>query len=51
MWTTIGSLPEANNSLTANYVDGEFVAVDGTVDNQGGWAQQQTWTTDQLVLV
>ena len=42
-WTSVGTLPEANEGEAAAYINGELIVADGTVDNLGGWAQQQTW--------
>jgi N-acetylneuraminic acid mutarotase/regulation of enolase protein 1 (concanavalin A-like superfamily) len=43
LWTSAGTLPEANEGEAAAYINGELIVADGTVDNLGGWAQQQTW--------
>ena len=42
-WTAAGTLPEANEGEAAAYISGELIVADGTVDNLGGWATQQTW--------
>jgi regulation of enolase protein 1 (concanavalin A-like superfamily) len=40
-WTTVGTLPEANQGQSVAYINNQLIVADGTVDNQGGWAQNQ----------
>jgi N-acetylneuraminic acid mutarotase/uncharacterized GH25 family protein len=47
-WSTVGTLPEANEGLATAYINGQFIAVGGTVDNLGGWATNQTWVDSAL---
>ena len=49
-WAAAGTLPEANEGEAAGYVNGQLIVVQGTVDNQGGWSQNQTWVTSQIVF-
>ena len=42
-WTSTGTIPEANEGESVAYINGTLIVADGTVDNQGGWAQEQTW--------
>ena len=44
-WSTPVTLPEANEGMSVAYVGNELVVAQGTVDNQGGWSQNQVWTT------
>jgi N-acetylneuraminic acid mutarotase len=49
-WAGVGTLPEANQGQAVAYVDGTLIVSDGTVDNQGGWAQNQTLLDSLIVL-
>jgi N-acetylneuraminic acid mutarotase/regulation of enolase protein 1 (concanavalin A-like superfamily) len=49
-WAAVGILPEANQGQAVAYIDDELVVVDGTVDNQGGWAQNQTLLDNEIQL-
>jgi N-acetylneuraminic acid mutarotase len=40
-WSTVGTLPEANQGQSIACINGQLIVADGTVDNQGGWAQNQ----------
>jgi N-acetylneuraminic acid mutarotase len=40
-WTTVGTLPEANQGQSVAWINNQLIVADGTVDNQGGWAQNQ----------
>jgi N-acetylneuraminic acid mutarotase len=47
-WSNVGTLPEANEGLAVAYINSELIAADGTVDNLGGWATDQTWIDKSL---
>ena len=47
-WSQIGTLPEANEGESATYVAGKLYVADGTVDNLGGWSQDQVWVTSAI---
>ncbi len=49
-WAQVGTLPEANEGESAAYVDGRLIVAQGTVDNLGGWSQDQTWVTSAITL-
>jgi N-acetylneuraminic acid mutarotase len=49
-WSAVGTLPEANQGEAMAYANGELILADGTVDNQGGWAQDQVWLDNQILL-
>ncbi len=49
-WANVGTLPEANEGLSAAYVNGQLIVADGTVDNLGGWAQDQVWSTTAITF-
>jgi N-acetylneuraminic acid mutarotase len=49
-WSAVGTLPEANQGESVAYIDGTLIVADGTVDNLGGWAQEQTWLDSEIVL-
>jgi N-acetylneuraminic acid mutarotase len=49
-WTNVGSLPEPNEGQSDAYINDELIVVDGTVDNQGGWAQDETLVNGQISL-
>jgi N-acetylneuraminic acid mutarotase len=42
-WKSAGSLPEANEGESAAVIDGKLIVAGGTVDNHGGWSQDQMW--------
>ncbi len=42
-WSQVATLPEANEGLSAAYIAGKLIVADGTVDNLGGWSQDQVW--------
>ena len=44
-WSQPGTLPEANEGESVAYVNGTLIVADGTVDNLGGWSQDQVWVT------
>ena len=44
-WSVAVTLPEVNEGMSVAYVDGRLIVAGGTVDNQGGWATNQTWVT------
>ena len=47
IWTLAGKLPEAMQGGSVSYINGQLIVADGTVDNQGGWAQNQIWLDSQ----
>jgi N-acetylneuraminic acid mutarotase len=49
-WAAVGTLPEANQGESVGYINGTLIVADGTVDNQGGWAQGQTWLDSEIYL-
>jgi N-acetylneuraminic acid mutarotase len=49
-WSSPGNLPEANEGESAAYIDGTLIVADGTVDNLGGWSQDQTWLDSEIEL-
>ncbi len=49
-WAAMGTLPEANQGESIAYINGTLIVADGTVDNQGGWAQDQTFLDSQIIL-
>jgi N-acetylneuraminic acid mutarotase len=49
-WAAVGTLPEANQGQSVAYINGELIVADGTVDNQGGWAQDQTFLDSEIIL-
>jgi N-acetylneuraminic acid mutarotase len=50
VWASIGTLPEANQGEACAYINNELIVAGGTVDNQGGWAQNQTWLDSEIIL-
>ena len=50
LWTVAATLPEANEGMSAAYVNGQLIVAQGTVDNQGGWSQNQVWTTTAVTI-
>jgi N-acetylneuraminic acid mutarotase/regulation of enolase protein 1 (concanavalin A-like superfamily) len=49
-WSQAGTLPEANEGESIAYVNGQLLVADGTVDNLGGWSQDQVWSTTAITL-
>ena len=49
-WSAVGSLPEPNEGQAVAWLNNELIVVDGTVDNQGGWAQDETLVNSQINL-
>ena len=49
-WSTAGTLPEANEGMSVADVNGQLIVADGTVDNQGGWSQDQVWSTTAITI-
>ena len=49
-WSQVATLPEASQSASVAYVNGQLIVANGTVDNQGGWAQNQTWVNGGIVI-
>ncbi len=49
-WTQVATLPEASQSASVAYINGQLIVANGTVDNQGGWAQNWTWTNSSIVI-
>jgi N-acetylneuraminic acid mutarotase len=49
-WSAVGTTPEANQGEADAYINGELIVADGTVDNLGGWGQDQTWLDSDIVL-
>ncbi len=49
-WTAVGTLPEANEGQSVAYINGQLIVADGTVDNLGGWSQNQTLINSEIVL-
>jgi N-acetylneuraminic acid mutarotase len=49
-WAAMGTLPEANQGQSVAYINGVLIVADGTVDNQGGWAQDQTFLDSEIIL-
>jgi Protein of unknown function (DUF1349)/Kelch motif len=50
VWSNVGSTPEANQGESVAYINDELIVAGGTVDNRGGWAQDQTWLDSEIVL-
>ena len=50
LWQSVGTLPEANQGQAVAYINGTLIVSDGTVDNLGGWAQDQTLLDNLIVL-
>jgi N-acetylneuraminic acid mutarotase/regulation of enolase protein 1 (concanavalin A-like superfamily) len=50
IWSAVGTTPEANEGESDAYIDNQLIVVGGTVDNFGGWEQNQTWITNQIDL-
>jgi N-acetylneuraminic acid mutarotase len=50
VWSNDGSTPEANQGESVAYINDELIVASGTVDNLGGWAQNQTWLDSEIVL-
>ena len=49
-WSAVGTIPEANEGESVAYLNNELIVADGTVDNLGGWSQNQTWLNSQIKL-
>ncbi len=49
-WALVGNTPEANQGEATAYINGELIVSGGTVDNQGGWSQTQTWLDSLIIL-
>ena len=49
-WSQVGTLPEANEGESAAYVSGRLIVADGTVDDLGGWSQNQVWVTSDIPI-
>jgi len=49
-WAQVGSLPEPNEGQSDAVIDNELIVVNGTVDNVGGWAQDETLINSQISL-
>ena len=50
VWASVGTLPEANQGESVAYINNQLIVADGTVDNQGGWAQSQVWIDKEILL-
>ncbi len=40
-WTQAGSLPEPNEGQSAAFIHNQYIVVNGTVDNLGGWRRMK----------
>ena len=47
-WTSLAPLPEERQAAAATYVNGSLVVIDGAIENEGGWPQQQVWLNKNL---
>jgi N-acetylneuraminic acid mutarotase len=50
IWSNVGTLPEANQGQAVAYIGNQLIVAGGTVDNLGGWAQDETLLDSSIML-